>query len=773
MRRLHRLSPVVVLAIFLVFALAALLVARSVVHDEENRLVSERALEAGAQLTNDLTATATNMRALGTLAGLKSTPQVFDKAANSLLVGPARALALIEPEGDGYQVVTSIGFSTGDGWQLGPVESPERLALLQRAEYQPNMVSAIVHDDYRRRLDFALGVSPDQGGWIVVQEDAIDPANPIATALLPSSHVEVSFYASTVSTPDALVLASGWPAVQTRGKTVHVAVGSDTWTLVVQADRPLTGPFPMLVPWLLLGGGIVSAFLAAGMVQVLARRRDFALELVDERTAELRSSLEDLEKAQTELRFQAFHDGLTGLPNRVLLMDRIEQALRRARRHGTGVALLFMDLDRFKWVNDSLGHSAGDQLLAVAATRLRESVRPSDTVARLGGDEFVVLCEGIKTQEEAAELAKRMTDRMCDRVEIDGHHIRLTISVGVALAGPGTKAYELLRDGDIAMYQAKDRGRDRIELFNRAMRSEAASRLPAETALRRALDNGEISVHYQPIVSPRDGHVVGVEALARWTDGTGTIHTPSRFIGIAEETGLIVPLGEVVLDQACRQVGELNRAFPDRPPLSVSVNLSARQLETPGLTGTVESMLRSSGLDAGDLWLEITETLLMEERESCLSALNSLSDLGVTLVVDDFGTGYSSLLYLHRLPVDVLKIDQSFVAGMGQRRTDDAIVSSVVSLAHDLGLVAVAEGVETAAQADGLARLGCDLAQGYHWCRPTDRDRLTSWLEPRWREQSPAEGEADFPFEPVLPPRSESRGARALLESDTTGVAAS
>ena len=769
MKHLHRLSSGVVLAIFLVFAFAGAFAARDVVHDQENRLVHERANEVGAQLTNDLTATATNMRALGTLAGLKSTPQVFDKAANSLLVGPARTLALIQPKGDGYQVVTSIG----DGWAVGPVESPEQLVLLQRAEYQPNMVSAIVHDNYRRRLDFALGVPPDQGGWIVVQYDAIDPSNPIASALLPSSHIEVSFYASSSVTAGSLVLASGWPAVQMSGTTIHVPVGSDTWTLVVRANRPLTGQFALLVPWLLLGGGIISAFLAAGVARVLVRRRDFALELVDERTAELRSSLEDLEKAQTELRFQAFHDGLTGLPNRVLLMDRIDQALLRARRQGTEVALLFMDVDRFKWVNDSLGHSAGDRLLAVAAERLRASVRPSDTVARLGGDEFVVLCEGVKSQEEAVELARRMTDRMCEQVQIDGHHIRLTVSVGVALAGPGVKAYELLRDGDIAMYQAKDRGRDRIELFEGAMRYEAASRLPAEAALRRALDKGEITVHYQPVVSPQDGRVVGLEALARWTDSTGTTHAPSRFIGIAEETGLIVPLGEVVLGQACRQVGELNRAYPDRPPLSVSVNLSARQLETPGLPEAVSSILASSGFDAGDLWLEITETLLMEEREASLAALNALSELGLTLVVDDFGTGYSSLLYLHRLPVDVLKIDQSFVAGMGQRRTDDAIVTSVVNLAHDLGLVAVAEGVETATQAEGLARLGCDLAQGYFWCRPTERDSLIPWLEPRWTDGAAVDGMMDFPFETVHPRHTRSRRAHTALETDVYGVGAS
>jgi diguanylate cyclase (GGDEF)-like protein len=766
-KRLHR-SAAIVLAVFLIFALAGAFAAHDVLRDQENRLVAERASEVGAQLTNDLTATATNLRALGTLAGLKSTPEVFNKAANSLLVGPARALALIEPKGDGYRVVASIG----DGWPAGPVETPEQLVLLERAEYQPSMVSSVVHGTYDRRLAFALGVPPDEGGWIVVQEDAIDPANPIASALLPSSHIQVSFYASTAVTPDALVLATGWPTVQTTGKTVHVAVGSDTWTLVVHADRPLTGPFAALVPWLLLGGGIVAAFLAAGIVQVLVRRRDFALELVAERTSELRESLEDLEKAQTELRFQAFHDGLTGLPNRVLLMDRIEQALLRAARQKTGVALLFMDLDRFKWVNDSLGHSAGDQLLAVAAERLRTSVRPSDTVARLGGDEFVVLCEGLESPGEAADLARRMTDRMCDQVLIEGHHIRLTVSVGVAIAGPGAKAYELLRDGDIAMYQAKDRGRDRIELFEGSMRSEAASRLPAEAALRRALDNGEVTVHYQPLVSPRDGRVVGLEALARWTDSSGITHAPSRFIGIAEETGLIVPLGEVVLGQACRQVGELNRAYPDRPHLSVSVNLSARQLETPGLTELVSSTLLSTGLDAGDLWLEITETLLMEEREASLAALNALSELGVTLVVDDFGTGYSSLLYLHRLPVDVLKIDQSFVAGMGQRRTDDAIVRSVVALAHDLGLVAVAEGVETPAQAEGLARLGCDLAQGYFWCRPIDRDSLVPWLERRWGEELSSEEAGRLPLDTVHPSDTRSSREERALETDVYGVSA-
>ena len=315
---------------------------------------------------------------------------------------------------------------------------------------------------------------------------------------------------------------------------------------------------------------------------------------------------------------------------------------------------------------------------------------------------------------------------------LDGRDIRLTVSVGIAQVftetDTGGTAEALLRDADLAIYRAKERGRDRIELFDERLRLRAASRLEGETALRRAVELGEFVVHYQPVVDLGQGTVVGVEALVRWEDRIRGLVPPSEFIPMAEDTGLVNGIGAFVLDEACRQVAEWNRARGPHPPLTVSVNLSARQLDHAGLAESVMNTLQGTGLDPALLWLEITESTLMEDATSTLAVLQSLKALGVTLAVDDFGTGYSSLLYLRRFPVDVLKVDQSFVAGLGLSNEDTAIVTAVLRLAQALGLAAVAEGVETIEHARLLTTLGCEFAQGFHWSQPLPADELTRWL---------------------------------------------
>ncbi len=422
---------------------------------------------------------------------------------------------------------------------------------------------------------------------------------------------------------------------------------------------------------------------------------------------------------ESQLAHQATHDPLTGLPNRVLLLDRLEQALDRARRHAKRVAVLFLDLDHFKVVNDSLGHGVGDQLLVAIADRLRTVVRPGDTIARFGGDEFVVLCEDLETRADAVAVAERVNSIISGPFEVDESEVFVGVSIGVAFpddvnAEPGT----LIRDADAAMYRAKERGRARWEVFDNAMRASAVDRLDVENALRRAQERRELRVFYQPIVSLRTGAIEGVEALIRWEHPDRGLLLPGDFIHVAEETGLIVPMGAWVLDQACRQVMRWQAANPSLDPLVLSVNLSGRQLGHPSLVTDVRAIIRDTHINPSQVQLEITESVLMDDVEMSEDTLDQLRRLGVKLAVDDFGTGYSSLSYLRRFPVDVLKVDRSFVDGLGRDPSDSAIVTAIVTLAHTLGLSAVAEGVETSRQLEELRNLRCDMAQGYLMARP-------------------------------------------------------
>jgi len=435
-------------------------------------------------------------------------------------------------------------------------------------------------------------------------------------------------------------------------------------------------------------------------------------------------------RAQERLAHQALHDPLTELPNRALFLDRLALALARLRRRQSSMAVLFADVDRFKVVNDSLGHDAGDRLLVALARRLRDVLRPGDTLARFGGDEFAVLCEDVP-QGDVIGIAERMMDALAEPFTAVGREVFVSVSLGIAVArDPDQRPEALLRDADAAMYLAKDRGRARFEIFDEAMRDKSTERLLLENALRRAPERGELRALYQPIVRLADGSMVGAEALVRWDHPERGLLEASQFVPLAEETGIIVPLGSWMLTEACREA--VSWGGDGRAP-AVSVNLSARQLSQPDLVDTVDQALRQTGLDADHLWLEITESVLMEDADTAVEALRRLRALGVHLCVDDFGTGYSSLAYLRRFPVDALKVDRSFVAGLGEDPEDSAIVEAVVSMAHSLRLSVVAEGVETEEQLARLRDLGCELAQGFYFAAPLPPSALDPLgAHPRW-----------------------------------------
>jgi diguanylate cyclase (GGDEF)-like protein len=424
-------------------------------------------------------------------------------------------------------------------------------------------------------------------------------------------------------------------------------------------------------------------------------------------------------RLERELAHQAFHDSLTGLANQALFADRVRHALARATRHQTHLAVLFIDLDDFKTVNDSLGHIAGDALLMAVAERLGNCVRATDTAARLGGDEFALLLEDLHSEDEATALADRLIATINEPFLIAGREIVVGGSIGIAFDDVGTTTGQLLRNADIAMYTAKRGGKRRYAIFETEMHTAAVDRLEIQADLRRALDQRELTLQYQPIVALNSGRVVGVEALVRWRHPERGLLPPNTFIPIAEETGLICELGRQVLVEACIQARRWQQLRPQDPPLSVSVNLSPRQLQDDDLLAHLIEALTVSGLDASSLILEITEGAMLHDTEAMIDRLLKLKELGVKVALDDFGTGYSSFSYLQRLPIDVLKIDRSFI-GMLQDDKKSTLARAIVSLAHTLHMVSVAEGVETATQAEMLGRIGCDLAQGYHLARPMD-----------------------------------------------------
>ena len=474
----------------------------------------------------------------------------------------------------------------------------------------------------------------------------------------------------------------------------------------------------------------------------LQRAHDELEERVRSRTARLAEANVRLQREVAERRelesyltHQAFHDPLTGLPNRTLFLDRLDRALGRAEGDEGGVAVLFMDLDNFKVINDSLGHEVGDQMLLAVAERLENSMLAGETLARFGGDEFTVLLEDVASRSDAVRVAERIREALRLPFVLRGRERFITTSVGIAFGGRGAEQPgAVLRSADLAMYRAKAKGKNRYAVFEPGMGSRAVERLELEGDLHRALEKGEFRLHYEPKVSLGSGQIVALEALIRWEHPERGLLPAGRFVPVAEEIDLIVPIGRWVLMEACRQACRWHDRFRDRAPLKVCVNLSAKQFQHYALVGEVEATLRETGLDPGSLDLEVTESAVMEDADATLATLRGLKGLGVNLAMGDFGTGYSSLSYLKRFPVDFLKVDRSIIEGIGQDPKDEAILSAVVILAHALDEQVVAEGVETEGQLARVREIGCDFAQGYHFARPLTSEAAGALLaeNPRW-----------------------------------------
>jgi diguanylate cyclase (GGDEF)-like protein/PAS domain S-box-containing protein len=424
----------------------------------------------------------------------------------------------------------------------------------------------------------------------------------------------------------------------------------------------------------------------------------------------------DQKRTEESLRYQALHDLLTDLPNRHLFVDRLQHALERTkRREGTRVAVLFLDVDNFKVINDSLGHELGDRLLVAVGERLRHSLRPEDTLARFGGDEFTILLEDVKIPKDVIRIIKRIVRRFETPFALDGRELFVALSIGVALGADNVKAPEdLLRDADIAMYRAKQ-GASVYEMFDPRMYEQAVGSMELERELREAIEAGGLVVHFQPIIDLQTGKTWGMEALVRWEHPTRGLLAPADFVPIIEETDLIGPVWEQVLEEACRRAKEWELGPPRIPDLVVSVNVSAKQLQHPRLVQTVERVLENNGLEASRLSLDVTETGYIRAVEGDTNVLHALKSLGVRIAIDDFGVGYSSLSYLKQLPADILKVDKSFINGSEENML---IVRTVVDLAHALDMKVVAEGVESEGQASQLKDMGCDLAQGYLFSEP-------------------------------------------------------
>ncbi len=467
-----------------------------------------------------------------------------------------------------------------------------------------------------------------------------------------------------------------------------------------------------------------------------------------EQVAELKHAKENLQRemaarlsVEERLRFDATHDSLTGLANRNLLLERLEQCiLRRSRHPEREFAVLYLDVDNFKIINDSMGHDVGDRLLVEVAQRLERSLRDLDTVARfdvdvdvaarLGGDEFIVLLDDLRDGADALRIAQRIQEMLAEPILIEDRRIVVGASIGVALSGANNRApQEILRDADTAMYRAKAEGRGRYAVFDTGMHSVVVERLQIETDLRDALDCGDIGVAYQPIVRLDTLEIVGVEALVRWTPADGEPMSPTKFVPIAEESGLIKPLGQTVMAAACSRVAAWNAALAPNVPIFVSVNVSKREIVEPGFLERVERLLETTGIPGSFVNIEITESVVIDNPAVVVETLHGLRNLGVRMHMDDFGTGHSSLSCMNRFPIDALKIDREFIGRLSDDHEKIAIAQAIIQLAHGLGAKVVAEGVETVEQWERLRALGCDLAQGYLFARPMAADALSLLLK--------------------------------------------
>jgi diguanylate cyclase (GGDEF)-like protein len=441
-------------------------------------------------------------------------------------------------------------------------------------------------------------------------------------------------------------------------------------------------------------------------------------------------NISDRKQAEDQIRYAAFHDGLTGLPNRTLLSDRMSMAVERTKRSSNyNFAVLFIDLDRFKVVNDTMGHEMGDKLLIDLSNRLKECIRAVDTLARLGGDEFAILLDGITNQELAIEIANRIQESLSQPFNLDGQEFFTSASIGISFSTLNYESPEdILRDADTAMYRAKANGKARHEVFDLGMHTRAVEALKLENDLRQGIERGEIQAHYQPIIFLENGSVSGFEALARWEHPKRGLVSPVDFIPLAEETGLIVPLGMKIFKESCRQLRQWQLIFNAEKPLTMSINLSGKQFAQKDLVEEIRKVIRDEQIEPSCIRIEITESIVMENASAAIETLKQLKSIGVQLSIDDFGTGYSSLSYLHRFPFDILKIDRSFVSRMNTDKDSLSIVETIVTLAKKLGKSIVAEGVETEDHKTTLAELLCDYGQGYLFSKPLNSGAAEEFL---------------------------------------------
>jgi diguanylate cyclase (GGDEF)-like protein len=523
------------------------------------------------------------------------------------------------------------------------------------------------------------------------------------------------------------ILAIGILCARPKDGIMTVIASSSTGGTLVRRLLPAVILMPALLGWMRLAGQRARLFdtqlgqwlLIVAIMTVLAALVGWTSKLL------FRS---DVDRATSErtLAYHAMHDALTGLPNRLLFIEQLDLAMKSDQ----AFAVLFVDLDRFKVINDSLGHVIGDQLLIATGKRIASVLNEKEIVARIGGDEFTVLLPDVPRVEEAIEIARRIESAFETPITAGPHTVFSTVSVGIAMSEAGDTPIDIIRHADIAMYHAKNRGRARYVVFDKSMDIAAQRRLELESGLRRAITNGELRVYYQPEVEIDSGKIEGMEALVRWQDPAKGLIPPSEFIAVAEESGLILPIGRWVLFEACRQSKEWIDRY--KIPLAVSVNLSGRHFAQATLIDEVAGVLEKTGIDPEHLILEITESVAMEGAETTINILRKLKSLGIRLAIDDFGTGFSSLSYLKRFPVDFLKIDKSFVDGVAENGHDTAIVQAVIALGHALGLKMIAEGIESPEQVEQLRALGSEIGQGYFFGTPLTSGEAARWLE-QWR----------------------------------------
>jgi diguanylate cyclase (GGDEF)-like protein/PAS domain S-box-containing protein len=623
--------------------------------------------------------------------------------------------------------------SAAPGWPR--VESLDRdlLARLDMRGRRGHLVvrRVAVHDELLALVVVVTAATPDVGTIETLDTLAAQLGLAMESQTLSAElHLrqgEARFRALVQNSSDAILLVDGSGLVTYQGPSAERVLGYRPEALLGSGLEDLSDPQDLLR----LQSQLTEVLARPGLsrrIELRLRRQDGELVDVEAVLNNLQADpsvgatlvtvrdISERKRFELTLTHQAFHDELTGLANRALFTDRVAHALRRRERDSRVMAVLLLDLDDFKTINDSLGHAAGDALLRAVSERLENLVRPGDTTARLGGDEFAMLLVDLPSEESAVVAVERILATLAQPLVIDGREVFAHASIGVAFAGDETSdPEELVRNADAAMYVVKTDGKGRYAIFEPHMHAAAVHRLDLRAGLQRAIDNSEFVLHYQPIVSMQTGRIAGLEALVRWEHPQRGLMAPDSFIPLAEETGLVVPLGLWVLDRACRQAAEWARLDPD---VTVSVNVSQRQLRRPDFEQDVDRVLRDSGVDPGRVNLEITESAVMSDVESTIQRLQELKALGVRIAVDDFGTGYSSFSWLRQLPVDVLKIDKEFVGELGHREQSGFLVATIIDLAHNLGLRTVAEGIERTAQLDRLRDMHCDLGQGFHVGRP-------------------------------------------------------